>query len=118
MRDDDPQIETFLRQFKPRPPAPLGLGHRNASPVWWGLAAAAVIAATFWVTRPRRDGPAPTEAVVMREARPRPTLGELSAAWRRGDHEDVLREMDGRMLPDPARPGGALRELGARDRGL
>jgi hypothetical protein len=118
MRDDDPQIETFLRQFKPRPPVALRLGRRNVSPVWWGLAAAAVIAAVVWSSWTPRHGPASTKAVVTREARPRATLGEVSAACRRGNYEEVLNEMDSRILPDPTRPGGALRELATLDRGL
>lgn len=110
---DDPEFETFLRQFRPRRPAPLPRPHPRRVPHPWILAAAAalVLAVGVWQWTPgpgngpdRAASPAPTSTT--------PSLTALNAAMRAGTHESVLDDVSFRVLPNPARPGGALRVLG------
>ena len=116
---DDPQLEAFLKQFRPRRPAPLPLSAKRPAYSRWMLAAAAtvVLAVGVWRWAPRPD----------RIAEPLPSvrsgpivfsLTTLNAAVRGGTHESLLDELDARLLPDPTRPGGALRVLAdvTRDR--
>jgi hypothetical protein len=58
-----------------------------------------------------RGPPSPPAATVRVHPPPRPTMGALQAALRAGSYEAALDEMDARLLPDPARPGGALQVL-------
>lgn len=115
--DHDRDLEAFLRRFRPRRPAPLRRlpAVRRAPAVVLWVAAAAVAVAIGAVIAGR--GPPPPAAVAL-SAPPRPTLGALNAALRAGRYEAALDEMDARLLPDPARPGGALAVLAdvSRDR--
>ena len=109
---DDPQLEAFLRQFRPRRPAPLPrLGRRPAYFRRMLVAAAAVVAAVgVWRWTPRPD----SISELLPSASRGPTVVTLvgiNAAVRGGTHESVLDEMDARVLPDPTCPGGALRAL-------
>jgi hypothetical protein len=104
---EDPQLEAFVRQFRPRPPAPLGARRARRRSGWPALlasAAAVAIALGGVLLTPRTPKTAAS-------APPRPTLGVLNAALRAGNYEAALDEMDARLLPDPARPGGALAML-------
>lgn len=111
---DDRRIEAFLRQFRPSPPAPLPLPVRRPVGGRWllGAAAAATVALGVWQWAaepvPADTSPAWSEAL---------TLSAASAAVRQGTHEDLLHASAG-LLPDPSRPGRALRVLGdvSRDR--
>ena len=109
---DDPQLEAFLRQFRPRRPAPLPQPAKRPAHSRWMLAAAATVllAVGVWRWAPWHDRTsAPTPAASS--GRIAPTLSAFHAAVRGGTHESVLDEMDARLLPDPTRPGGALRVL-------
>jgi hypothetical protein len=102
MNVEDPELETFLRQFRPVVPAPRG---RRPARRWPWAAVAAVLAAL--ATLPavvRREHPAAPPLI-------RPTLGVLRAAMRSGDYDRVLDELDARVLPDPTAEGRALRAL-------
>ena len=97
----DRELEAFLRRFRPLPPAPLGRPRerrRSGGAMLLASAAAAAIAlGGLILERAPRDAPPP-----------RPTLGALNAALRAGSPEAALDAIDARLLPDPARPGGAL----------
>jgi hypothetical protein len=106
---DDPELETFLRQFRPTPPGPLRRPRRRGLPPWRFVAlVAAVLVVVFAVTPGRR---APTPAKVA-GARGLPTLAVLEGALRNGGYEVLLDQLDGHVLPDPVRPGSALSHLG------
>jgi hypothetical protein len=107
---EDPELEAFLRRFEPRRPAPLRrpATPRPVRPVLLWIAAAAVAVAVGAMLASRGPPRAPTVAF---HPPPRPTLGALNAALRAGRYEAALDEMDARLLPDPARPGGVLAGL-------
>ena len=116
MMFEDRELETFLRQVRPRPPRPLGRVRRRRPSPWLALAAAVLAVAALGIWRGRAPRPAPQ----LGFARPtRPTVGELNAALRAGTLEQVLDRMAPAVLPDPTESGGALRVLGdvARDLG-
>lgn len=112
---DDKRIEAFLRQFRPRPPAPLPLPVRRPRGLHWLVGAAAAATVAFgvwrWAAGPEPVDPSPRRPEVL-------TLATASAAVRQGNHEDVLDASTAALLPDPSRPGRALRVLGdvTRDR--
>jgi hypothetical protein len=116
---NDSEIETFLRRFRPKAPAPLASTPPRHARVWPFLAltavAAIVIVSLAWrlvmstAHSPRK--PAVTQP------RMKPTVGSFNAAIRAGNLDTVLDEMETRILPDPLRPGGALEAL-ARDDAL
>jgi hypothetical protein len=103
---DDPELEIFLRRFRPRRPAPLGRPRPRRTWAVWATAAAVALALAglFWQRGPAREH-------VPAVAAARPTLGVLNAALRAGRYEAALDELDARLLPDPARPGTALAAL-------
>ena len=114
---EDPELESFLRQFRPRPPGPLVARPGRASPGGRSLLAAAaalVLAAGGAVVGRLTERRPPRGTDVARSA----TVGGLGAAVRAGTYESALDEMAERVLPDPARPGGALAVLAdvGRDR--
>jgi hypothetical protein len=74
--------------------------------VVWASAAAVAVAIGALLA-----GHAPPAPPAAWSEPPRPTLGVLNAAVRAGTYEAALDEMDARLLPDPARPGGALAAL-------
>ena len=102
---DDLELETFLRQFRPVAPPPLRRP-RTTRRGWVPAAiAASVVLALVAVrppVRPRQGAP---------EEPPRATLGALGQAVRAETYESALDALDARVLPDPAREGGALRAL-------
>jgi hypothetical protein len=104
---EDPELESFLRRFRPIPPGPLP--RRADRPVRrWLLSAAAVVLAVAGAMVGRLTERRPTtEADRPGSA----TVGALSAALRDGRYEAVLDEMETRVLPDLRRPGGALTVL-------
>jgi hypothetical protein len=107
---DDPELEAFLRSFRPRAPAPLPIAGRQSTSAWWWVAAVVFLAALGLLPWPRRPPIAPTKAAVEL---PVPlTVGGLGGALRRGNLEATLDAMDASVLPDPRRPGGALAVLG------
>ncbi|HEX6739258.1 MAG TPA: hypothetical protein VF310_13350 [Vicinamibacteria bacterium] len=110
---DDPALEAFLRRFEPRRPPPLrapAVRPPRARPVAVWIAAAAVAVAVGAMLAVRGPPRTPSIAVQIHPP-PRPTVGALHAALRAGSYEAALDEMDARLLPDPARPGGALAGL-------
>ncbi len=114
----DPEIETFLRRFKPRAPAPLPSPAETPGRVWRSLAVAAACAAvTVLVAWRLTDSPRLSPRAAEQASRVRPTLGVLNAALRAGNLDAVLDELGKKTLPDPSRPGGALEAL-ARDNAL
>ena len=104
---DDPELETFLKQFRPRPPAPLR--RRRSVRPWWALAAAAGLMILAWWGRSQPAPPVPAHAV---SSQPLPaTLGAFRAAVRSGTYEGALEQLDVVLLPDPTLQGGALQVL-------
>ena len=105
---DDPELETFLRQFRPRPPSPLR--RRRSVRPWWALAAAAGLMILAWWGRSSQPAePLPARPV---SSQPLPaTLGAFRAAVRSGTYEAALDHLDVVLLPDPTRQGGALQSL-------
>ena len=108
MTAEDPELEVFLRQFRPVAPPPLP--RPPATPVrrvglgFAGLAAAAsVVALLMTPARPPMPRGLPPA---------RPDIAALNAALRGGRYEIALDAWADRVLPDPAREGGALRMLG------
>jgi hypothetical protein len=105
---DERELENFLRRFEPRRPAPLRWRRRPArTGLWLALAASALLAIAVWITGHTRDGApaAPPQPAV------RPTMAELSVVLRPNGYGRAVEELEGRVLADPRRPGGALREL-------
>jgi hypothetical protein len=110
---EDPELESFLRQFRPRSPAPWPKRRLRQNARHWLLpAAAALVAATaVWQWAPgSRVTPHPSPAPGQPGAGT--TLGVAHLALNPGSPESVLDEINLRALPDPTRPGGALRVLG------
>ena len=106
---DDPELETFLRRFRPRLPAPLSRRQRSVRPWWVVAAAAGVIALAWWVRSFGPPAPMPAQAVA---SWPLPaTLGAFRVAVRSGTYEAALDDLDVVLLPDPTRQGGALQSL-------
>lgn len=110
---EDREIESFLRQFQPCRPSPLPVAERRLRPAWRALVAATLAAAAVWVSLPVRPRPvpAPVPAVfspTALEANPRPTLAELSVVLRPAESSRATQALQGQVLADPTRPGGAL----------
>jgi hypothetical protein len=110
--DPDPALEAFLRRFQPRRPPPRGRARvrppLRPAVLWTAAAAVAVAIGAMFASR---GPPSPPPVAVQVHPPPRPTVGALHAALRGGSYEAALDEMDARLLPDPARPGGALAGL-------
>jgi hypothetical protein len=115
---NDSEIETFLRRFEPRAPAPLPSSVRRPARTWrfYALAAASAAAIVLLAWHLAVPPPFSSRAPGITQ-RLRPTLGTLNAALRAGNLDSVLDEMGKQTLPDPSRPGGALEAL-ARDGAL
>ena len=99
------ELETLLRQFRPRRPGPLpdvehGRGPRRLAWVVLSGVAAAVVMMVVW--RPHTPVP--------ETARTAFTLGELNA-FDANALETVLVRTSRAILPDVERPGGALHAL-------
>jgi len=103
---DDLELETFLRQFRPVAPPPLRRP-RTTRRGWVPAAIAASVVLALFAVRPSVRTP---KAVVEEPPR-RATLGAFGQAVRAGTYESALDALDARVLPDPAREGGALRPL-------
>jgi hypothetical protein len=114
---DDPELEAFLRRFRPRTPAPLSPRRRRSIRPWWVMAAAAGLSILAWWGRSSPPPEPPLARAVP--SRPLPaTLGAFRVALRSGTYEAALDDLDGVLLPDPSRQGGALQALAdvTRDR--
>jgi hypothetical protein len=110
---DDPELEAFLKQFQPRPPAPLERPPSRGVGPWRFVAlAAGLMAVVLMLTLWRLPNPGRPESGKSAIDVPLPTLAVLGAALRAGQYEAVLDQMNARALPNPLRPGSALRELG------
>jgi hypothetical protein len=115
---DDRDLELFLRQFEPRPPSPPAR-RRPSTRTWWALAAASLAASALWLAslergRPAADAPKsgePGQAAASLASRSSPTLAELSVVLRPAESARVAEELEGRVLPDPRRRGGALHDM-------
>ena len=106
---DDPELETFLRRFRPRAPAPLSRPGRRFVRPWWMAAAAAGLIILAWWGRPSpppEPRPAPSVSSHLQA-----TVGAFRVAVRSGTYEAALDDLDGALLPDPTRQGGALQSL-------
>ncbi len=116
---DDHEFETFLRRFEPQAPSPLPTPRGASGRRRWAWAAAALVLVAGWAEWRHLSGAVRTSTVlpaprtVTSESRPRPTMGELSVLLRRGDEAKLAGDLENRVLPDPRRPGGALRVLSA-----
>jgi hypothetical protein len=104
---DDPELESFLRQFRPLPPGPLARPSGRRGRWWLGAAAAVILAAAGAIVGRLTEHRPPRQA----DRPPAVTVGAFSASLRTGSYEAALDEMDARVLPDPGRPGGALAVL-------
>jgi hypothetical protein len=108
MNADDPELETFLRGFRPVAPprlrAPVSRRWRIA-PWLAGFAVAAALAVV--VTRSARQAEPPPASPGSRAS-----VGALNAAVRAGQYETALDTLAFEMLPDPRQPGRALRVAG------
>lgn len=103
----DPELEAFLRQFRPAAPKPLPRAHGPRRVRELLAAASVILALAAWVI-----GRAPSTPSAHVERRHwRPTLGSLNQACRLGACERALDEVNEGVLPDPARKGGALVRL-------
>lgn len=114
---DDPELETFLRQFRPRPPVPLSRPRRRSVRLWWLVTAAAMlITITWWERSPQSPRLLPAQVVSSHPRRA--TLGAFRVSVRSGTYEALLDDLDVVLLPDPTRQGGALQSLAdvSRDR--
>src|SRR5688500_12567051 len=101
MSDDDPELEAFLRQFRPRAPAPLEVRRPPGRWALWAAAAAASALIALWA-RDGRDSPAERPDQEQMATGPSvPTAALLGRAWRNGDHDRLLDALDARALPDP-----------------
>jgi len=119
-RREDEDLEAFLRRFEPRAPSPLPIVRRSSSRTWWALAAASLATAALWIGS-REPALAPIEArparmaeaaaVADRAPRSRTTLAQLSIVLRPVEAVRVADELQTRVLADPTRTGGALREM-------
>ena len=110
---EDEELEAFLRRFEPRAPSPLP--RRGSRRAWWALAAASLVAGALWVGWPA-GAPVPkpaaiTPALPAPETRSRPTMAELSVVLRPGGSTRAMDRLEGRVLADPRRHGGALRVM-------
>jgi hypothetical protein len=109
-RFEDEEIEGFLRRFEPRAPSALPRRPRHRQrPAWWAVAAALVVGGVWLGLRRPAEVPPDVAAPVV--TRPRATMGELSVLLRPGESPRAIEELGQRVLADPRRSGGALREL-------
>jgi hypothetical protein len=113
---NDSEIETFLRRFRPKAPAPLAappLRHSRVRPFLVLTAVAAIVIVSLAWRLVMSTAHSPRKSAVT-QPHMKPTVGAFNAAIRAGNLDTVLGEMESRILPDPLRPGGALKAL-ARD---
>ncbi len=105
---DERELEDFLRRFEPRRPAPLRWRRRPARRgLWLALAASVLVPAAVWVAvLTRHETPAAPPGAAVR-----PIMAELSVVLRPNGYAGAMDELEGRVLADPRRPGGALRGL-------
>jgi hypothetical protein len=110
---DDPELEAFLKQFRPRRPAPLQSPPSSGVRPWRFVAVAAGLLALVlvFILEPR-PGARPPRSGESTSGVPLPTVAVLGAALRAGRYEAVLDQTNARLLPNPLRPGSALSELG------
>jgi hypothetical protein len=114
--DDDPELEAYLRQFRPLTPLPLVRPSRRRWIAVGGALAASIAVLVFaW----RTAGPRPREGAKTASWSERPSMGTFARAVRAGGLDIALDAWDERVLPNPQRDGGALRVLAdvGRDRG-
>jgi hypothetical protein len=110
---DDPELEAFLKQFRPRSPAPLRRLPRPMGRSWRFVAVAGgLLAVAAALILARKPDSGPTRSRKSGSGVPLPTVAVLGAALRAGQYEAVLDHMNARLLPNPRRPGSALSELG------
>ena len=105
----DPELEDFLRQFRPIAPGPLRLPPARRARRWaLPLLAAVVVAVALGIALTPRLARGPGAAGAGRTL---PTVGALRVAVRDGTYPASLDEMEAGTLSDPGRPGSALAVL-------
>ncbi len=113
--NDDPELEFFLRQFDPRAPSPLPVKGRRLRRIWWTLAGASLAAGALWLGFVDRTPPAAgrrqSEPEQSLPSHSKPTLVELSVVLRPAEAARVGEELEGHILADPRRRGGALQAM-------
>lgn len=120
MKNDDPEFESFLKNFRPRAPRPLPDAPK---PVWWrpafAMAALILLACGIWLARRSSLHTAETVTKARVEDRksrmvsPMATLGTLQRAAN-ADPQRFNAMLDAQaaaLLPDVTRRNGALRVL-------
>jgi len=100
--DSDERLESFLRQFRPRPASPLD-DHRRPRRSWLRVAAVLLLGAVVvWVMTRSPSVPDPSPAV---DSAASLTLGWVSraTAWDEERLDLMLIEMSPRVLPEVER---------------
>lgn len=106
MNSDDPELEAHLRRFRPLAPRPLPRAARRSTAPWLAAAALLLAALVGWWRHSLPKARTASPPVLVRAS-----AGAAVLALRNGTEAKLLDELDGRALPDPTRPDGALRQL-------